>query len=130
MVDVKPSSPQTPPVLVVDDDPTFRSLVRLWLGIYGFDAVEAGSAAEAAESASIHPLRAVISDYSMPGATGLDLLADLRAAGSTVPFVLTSNLFPPAVPVTALAAGADAVVEKRRLLETLPDLLAPPAVAA
>jgi two-component system chemotaxis response regulator CheY len=126
---VKPSSPQTPPVLVVDDDPVFRSLVRLWLGIYGFDTLEAGSAAEAVESASAHPVHAIVSDYSMPGATGLDLLYDLRAAGSSVPFVLTSNLFPPGVPPAARAAGADAV-EKRRLIEALPGLLAPPAIAA
>ena len=52
---VKPSPSEMPPVLVVDDDPTFRSLLRLWLGIYGFQAVEADSAAHALESASTFP---------------------------------------------------------------------------
>jgi CheY-like chemotaxis protein len=130
MGDVKPTSPQTPPVLVVDDDPTFRSLVRLWLGIYGFHGIEADSAAHALESASTHPVQAVISDYAMPGGTGLDLLSTLRGSGSDVRFVLTSNLFPPAVAIAALSAGADAVVEKRYLLDSLPDLLAASAVAA
>jgi two-component system response regulator QseB len=130
MEDVKPSSPQTPPVLVVDDDPVFRSLVRLWLGIYGFTTLEADSAAEAVESASAHPLAAIVSDYFMPGETGLDLLYDLRAAGSRIPFVLTSSLFPEQVPAAARAAGADAVIEKNELIDALPRLLAAPPLAA
>ena len=111
------------PVLVVDDDPAFRALLALAVRNLGLEPIEAGSAKEGYRIARRRPLLAIVSDYSMPGPSGLELLQRIRGKGLEMPFVLASSLFPDDVPTAAMDAGADAVLDKTLLLDELPSIL-------
>lgn len=66
-------------VMVVDDMSTSRGLILQSLDALGIRHVRAEPTAQQALTALAQkPAHLVISDYNMPGATGLDLLAALR----------------------------------------------------
>src|SRR3712207_9473733 len=80
-------------VLVVDDDPDYRLLVRLALAPgTGFEVVaEAGDGDSAiAEAKAAHP-DLVLLDCTMPGADAFDALPALRAAAPDARIVLVSG---------------------------------------
>jgi CheY-like chemotaxis protein len=114
-------------VLVVDDHPAMCDLLARWLDRLGHASLTALSVGEAIEILEREDVDVVISDLNLPGASGLDLLSYVRHR-SGLPFVLTSARLPDGVDLVALASGADAVVAKDELAESLPGLLA--AVAA
>ncbi len=58
---------------------------------------------------------AVVSDHTLPGYGGLDALADLRASGQDIPFILVSGTIGEAVAVEAMRAGAQDYVLKQDL---------------
>ncbi|MCM0044696.1 MAG: response regulator [Burkholderiaceae bacterium] len=66
------------PVLVVDDDPDFQSLLATLVGALKRPAVTAGDVAEALDWLDKHTPSLILLDYQMPGADGVDLLARLR----------------------------------------------------
>jgi two-component system KDP operon response regulator KdpE len=97
-------------ILVVDDEPAIRRLLRTGLGSQGFAVTEAGTAAEADRQVGGADL--VILDLGLPDATGQDLLARWRAAGKAVPVVILSSRTDEAGIVQALELGADDYVAK------------------
>jgi two-component system chemotaxis response regulator CheY len=67
-------------ILVVDDSPTIRKMVRAALGgLTDVGFIEAGSGLQAIETLAIHPVRMVVLDLNMPDMHGLDVLRFLRA---------------------------------------------------
>jgi CheY-like chemotaxis protein len=66
-------------VLVVDDDPTTVKLMLLWLARQGFHARGAESAEAAHAEAESHAPDVLLTDLSLPGMSGSQLLAALRA---------------------------------------------------
>ncbi|MGH8705098.1 MAG: response regulator transcription factor, partial [Burkholderiales bacterium] len=77
-------------VYIVDDDAAVRDSLALMLGLAGyrtalFADAEAFLAAYRPDFAGC-----AIVDLRLPGASGLELQADLRARGSTLPFVIIS----------------------------------------
>ena len=105
-------------VLVVDDDDAMRSLLDLQLRGRGCDTLLAASARAAIELLESQRVDAILSDYSMPGGSGLNLLAYVRARRLDVDFVLTSALLTPAAEAAASAHGAVAI-DKAALVESL-----------
>ena len=94
-------------ILVVDDDPTQRRLVQAVLEREGFAVIHAESGDEALKrmqgggGADL-----VLLDMVMPGLSGMETLAELRAGGDTTPvIVLTANGGIETV-VKAMQAGA------------------------
>ncbi len=81
--------------LVVDDYSTIRSLVTSQLLEFGFDGnfIEAENADQAIEVLETHEVDFVISDWNMPGKTGLDLLKWVRANEKFVnlPFLILTT---------------------------------------
>lgn len=66
-------------ILVVDDEPDLRLLVRMTLEGSGYEVEEASTAAEALERAEeIHPAL-ILLDIRLPDAEGFDVLRALRA---------------------------------------------------
>jgi CheY-like chemotaxis protein len=67
-------------VLVVDDDPSTRALLRRTLGREGWSVAEAASGGEALErlDRAQNPPSVVILDLMMPGMDGFELLAEMR----------------------------------------------------
>ena len=103
-------------VLVADDDEDMLRYLSLVLWRAGFDTVAVSDVTTAIDrlvlSGGGHDVRAVVSDLRMPGLSGLDLLALLRAASHPVPVILLSAHHDEATRAEARALGAVAVVDK------------------
>lgn len=68
-----------PTILLVDDSPTIRRMVRAALaGIGDVDFAEAGSGLEALETLAVQPVRMMVLDLNMPDMHGLDVLRFVR----------------------------------------------------
>lgn len=93
-------------VLYVDDDPGLARLVRKTLEGRAFIVEHAASGEEALTALSHGGIDAVALDHHMPGRTGLDLLADIRAIPDAPPVVFVTGSQDSRVAVSALKAGA------------------------
>ena len=85
----------TTTVLVVDDSKLARIVVGKALGALqpAWQRVEAGNADEALAILCSQPVSLVLVDYNMPGRTGLELAAAIRALHSDMPIaVITANV--------------------------------------
>lgn len=69
-------------VLIVEDDPSLRTLVMRSLQENGFLVHPAGSAAEAWAVIEVEPIDLIILDIMLPGANGLDLCREIRQHGT------------------------------------------------
>jgi two-component system KDP operon response regulator KdpE len=98
-------------VLVVDDEPQILRALRVVLRDAGFEAVPAGSVAEALDIASVRPPEAAIVDLMLPDGDGIDVCRGLRE-WSTMPIIVLSALGEEDEKVRALEAGADDYVTK------------------
>ncbi len=70
-------------VLIVDDEPHIRHMLEFKLQQVGFDVMSTSNAADAFELARKHCPDLVITDYQMPGTSGLDLCIQLAASPAT-----------------------------------------------
>ncbi|GAB4251930.1 MAG: sigma-54 dependent transcriptional regulator [Acidobacteriota bacterium] len=75
-------------ILVVDDDPAMRQVLRLRLAKWGHEVTVCPDVAAARTALGRQLPDVVITDLVMPGATGLDLLRELRAAGPAPAVIL------------------------------------------
>lgn len=78
-------------VLCVDDEAPVGVVLENALTRMGHEAVIATSVAEAIEKVNRAPCDLVISDYSMPNATGLDLIKQLEEAGHDIPVIIMTG---------------------------------------
>ena len=94
-------------VLVVDDDPTQRRLIQAVLEREGFAVAHADGGRTALEHlASGAPADVVLLDLIMPGFSGQETLADMRARGFTHPVIVVTATGGIDTVVQAMQAGA------------------------
>ena len=98
-------------VLVVDDEPPIRKLLRMGLSAHGYLTLEAPNAKAALDLLSEFP-DLIILDLGLPDADGHDLLRTIRARNESVPIVVLSSRSDEAGKVEALDLGADDYVTK------------------
>lgn len=98
-------------VLVVDDEPPIRKLLRMGLTAQGYQTLEASNGKAALELLGQAP-DLIILDLGLPDAQGLDLLRTIRARNESVPIVVLSSRGDEAGKVQALDLGADDYVTK------------------
>jgi two-component system KDP operon response regulator KdpE len=98
-------------VLVVDDEPPIRKLLRMGLATQDYEVLEAPSAKAALELMAKKP-DLIILDLGLPDMAGLELLRTLRAHNDAVPIVVLSSRGDEAGKVQALDLGADDYVTK------------------
>ena len=98
-------------VLVVDDEPQIRRVLRATLGSDGYDVIECHSGEEALSVVMSDPPDLVLLDLNMPGLGGLATCRSIRAS-SDVPVIILSVRNTDADKVEALDAGADDYVTK------------------
>ena len=98
-------------VLVVDDEPPIRKLLRMGLGTQGYEILEAPNGKTALELAAGKP-DLIILDLGLPDVQGLELLRMLRSQDERVPIVVLSSRGDEAAKVQALDLGADDYVTK------------------
>ena len=105
-------------VLVVDDEPPIRKLLRTGLGTQGYQTLDAPNAKAALELMADKP-DLVILDLGLPDMQGLDLLRQIRARREDVPIVVLSSRGDETAKVEALDLGADDYVTKPFGMEEL-----------
>jgi two-component system KDP operon response regulator KdpE len=100
------------PLLVVDDEPPIRRLLRTSLGAEGFEVFEADSAEKAFATIDAKKPEIVILDLGLPDLDGLDVIRRIRQSGSKLPIVVLSSRGDERGKVEALELGADDYVTK------------------
>lgn len=88
----KPQAQQQASILVVDDEPMIRQLLRQFVELFGYRAQEAKNGREALELMERDQPQMMILDMYMPGMNGLEALRHLKARGDRPPvIVLTAS---------------------------------------
>ena len=99
-------------VLVIDDEPPIRKLLRVGLSARGFQIMEASSGKMALELLGEQPPDLIVLDLGLPDMQGDELLRTMRARNDSVPIVVLSSRDDEAGKVQALDSGADDYVTK------------------
>jgi two-component system KDP operon response regulator KdpE len=105
-------------VLVVDDEPPIRKLLRMGLGTQGYEILEAPNGKTALERLAENP-DLIILDLGLPDIQGLELLRMIRARNERVPIVVLSSRGDEGAKVEALDLGADDYLTKPFGMEEL-----------
>jgi two-component system KDP operon response regulator KdpE len=98
-------------ILVVEDEPPIRRLLRTTLGANDYRTLEAGTGAEALSALRHHRPDLVLLDLGLPDVDGQRLIGEIRKLGP-VPIVVLSSRGDEAAKVAALDSGADDYVTK------------------
>jgi two-component system KDP operon response regulator KdpE len=98
-------------VLVIDDEPPIRKLLRMGLTAQGYNIIEAGNGKAALELMREAP-DLVILDLGLPDMQGHELLRTIRSRNESVPVVVLSSRGDEAGKVQALDLGADDYITK------------------
>ena len=107
------TSPQEFKILVADDSPLYRKLVEETLGREEYIVCIAKNGREASDLLAEHHPALVITDWEMPGITGIELCAQIRGNRNSYTYIilLTSNAHKEHI-ISGLAAGADDYLTK------------------
>ena len=98
-------------VLIVDDEPPIRKLLRMGLTTQGYEILEAPNGKAALDLLKQKP-DLVILDLGLPDIQGHELLRTIRSRNESVPVVVLSSRGDEAGKVQALDLGADDYVTK------------------
>lgn len=113
-------------VLVVDDDPELRQLLRDHLGTHGYDVLLASDGQEMWRQIEAARVDLVVLDLMLPGDDGLTLCRDLRAR-TALPILMLSARGDEMDRVIGLEVGADDYIAKpfspRELLARIKSIL-------
>ena len=105
-------------ILVVDDEPPIRKLLRMGLTTQGYEVLEASNGKTALELLGKKP-DLIILDLGLPDIAGHELLRMIRARDESVPIVVLSSRSDEVGKVQALNLGADDYVTKPFGMEEL-----------
>lgn len=109
-------------VLLVDDQPEVRRVVRRSLARAGYIVVEAWNGRVAIDLAREASFDLVISDVRMPDMSGFELLSALQQHDPDLPVVLTSGSLDPQSSREARELGAFAFLNKPFAFETMREI--------
>ena len=116
-------------ILVVEDEPAIRDLLRLHLGLARFDVREEANGRRALDTARAERFDLIILDVMLPGLDGVTLCRALRldGASSDAPILMLTARDAESDKVVGLESGADDYVAKpfgiRELLARVEALL-------
>jgi two-component system KDP operon response regulator KdpE len=106
-------------VLVVDDEPAIRRFLRAALASQGYVVTEAEQGQAAIEAVQRNMTDLIVLDLGLPDIDGLDVIRQIREAGSSVPIIVLSSRSNELAKVEALDLGADDYVTKPFSIEEL-----------
>jgi FixJ family two-component response regulator len=99
-------------VAIVDDDRSVQRALKDLMESAGLSALCFGSAEEFLESDQRNPTACLVADIRMPGMSGLELQAQLKAEGSHIPLIFITAHDDPKMKVQAMKAGAAEFLSK------------------
>ena len=100
-----------PVVLIVEDDPSLRTLLSRVLREEGFHPLSAAHGAEMARIIDANPIDLILLDIMLPGSNGFDLCRTLRRS-SQVPIIILSARDEETDRLIGLELGADDYIAK------------------
>ena len=80
-----------PTVYIVDDDAAMRDSLSLMLGLLGYRTASYQSAEDFLSAFRDDWTGCIVADLKLPGVNGIELQAELRARGGTLPFVIITG---------------------------------------
>jgi two-component system phosphate regulon response regulator PhoB len=101
-------------VLIVDDEPASREMIRVALEMSDIDCMEAGSAQEAHGRIIDHKPNLVLLDWMLPGSSGIELLRRLKRDELTkdIPVIMLTAKGEEDNKIQGLDVGADDYITK------------------
>jgi two-component system KDP operon response regulator KdpE len=99
-------------ILVVDDEPPIRRLLRTTLAAQDYRVEEAADGEAALDFLKRNPVDLIVLDLGLPGMEGLEVVRRLRGEGNVTPIIILSSRDDEAGKVAALDLGADDYVSK------------------
>jgi FixJ family two-component response regulator len=99
-------------ISVVDDDASVRTATSKLLRSHGYTAEAYSSAEHFLQSGRVSSTSCVIADVQMPGMSGLELLAMMRAQGNCAPVIFITAFADETNRARALKAGAICFLSK------------------
>jgi CheY-like chemotaxis protein len=103
-----------PRVLVAEDDPELLDTIAEVFDRFGAEVVRADSGAELVmRIVESGPFDLVITDVSMPWASGLEVMGSARFAGVSAPIVIITALMDPTLPERVRELGGEAVLLRK-----------------
>ncbi len=101
-------------LLIVDDEPSIRDMLRMSLEMHDFECVEAGDAQSAHAAILDHNPDLVLLDWMMPGTTGIELVRRLKRDSMTqdLPIIMLTAKTEEDNKVQGLSVGADDYMTK------------------
>jgi CheY-like chemotaxis protein len=99
-------------VLICDDEPPLRELIRVSLASGDYEFVEADDGVECLEVARRVRPDLVVLDVMMPRRSGLEVLQDIRGDGELADMAVIVLTAQPATREDALRGGANMVIDK------------------
>ncbi len=113
-------------ILIVDDEDIVRATLVNYLNFRGMECLEASNVDAALDlfEANREDIDAILSDLKMPGRSGLELLAELRARGhKDIEFVIMTGYADIEAAISALRSGASDFLQKPLEFDTLYTIL-------
>jgi two-component system KDP operon response regulator KdpE len=99
-------------VLVTDDDPDLRRVLRKTLDALGFEVSESANGEQAVRTAAVRPFDAVLMDVNMPGMGGIQACRELRRTAPRLQILMLTVRDKESDKIEALDAGADDYITK------------------
>jgi FixJ family two-component response regulator len=104
--------PTKPVISIVDDDPSMRQSMDLFIRSVGYAANTFASAEEFLQSERSHDCSCLISDMKMPGMNGIELHDKLLARGERIPTIFMTAHCEGKLHDEALKQGAIGILSK------------------
>ena len=101
-----------PHILFADDNSDIRELVQMLLDAAGFHVSTSDNAADVLQRVATESFDAVILDYWMQEATGIELCRQIRTFDQSTPILICSGAVTQADREAAVLAGAQGYIEK------------------
>jgi two-component system response regulator AtoC len=99
-------------ILVADDDPDIRILLKTFLEDEGYTVSEAANGQDALDGVRSGSYDLVLLDMRLPGMTGMDVLKQLREKQGDVPVILITAYGSPNIAIQASSLGAYSFITK------------------
>jgi DNA-binding NtrC family response regulator len=95
-----------PRILVVDDEPEIRDLLRRFFTRKQYTVLTAESGAECLATLDRDEVDAVVLDLAMPGMSGMEVLSEIRAKQPDLPVVMVTGITDEELAKETLRQGA------------------------
>ena len=120
-------------ILIVEDDITFSTMLKSWLGKKGFEASTSSNVARAKKTIETNLPDLILSDLRLPDEDGTQLLVWCKEQGYNIPFIIMTSYAEIQSAVQAMKLGACDYIAKpvnpEELLKKFDEALAAPSKA-